>query len=174
MPTILILRHLSFPLSITQKTIEQCLASKKISPVRVIAPREVLILSPEDADSDKTKYFNTLQKWSESFRPDDIAVVICEANLGFPGTELLNEATINFLASLITRYSEAVFFLKSGTEQAVTNMEEALKQKGMPIERVIASDPTQAMTKEMTTVIIEQLQQKITPELSERLSQVSL
>ena len=142
-------------LKLTENLIKQFFASKKIRS-RVIAPSEALVLSY----ADKAKYYETLLALLESL-PPDVEIVIFEANLGFPGEEVLNKDTLNLLQFLITKYSTAFFFLKSATEQAVTNAEEVLKHKGIPPERIISSDAIKVFSDEMREILLNTFTKEI-------------
>ena len=71
--------------------------------------------------------------------------------------EDLNKASVTMLKLLIDTYPEAIFILKSHTEQAVTNAAELLNNIGVPVEHIISSVGIDSITDEMKELIIDKL-----------------
>ena len=132
MPGILILRHNQFLLSINQKLVEKFLSSRNIE-AEIIAPNDFVALTNQKEGVPFNKFMSTLvglaKKW-----PSNICIIFFEANLGFPGQEILDEATTTMLSYLVRKYPEAIFILKSQTEKAVVNAAQLLKEQCIPLK----------------------------------------
>ncbi len=161
MPAILILRHNSFLLTVNQKLVTNLLVSQTIE-AEIIAPKEFIALTIASGDASRTKLMSTLVRLAQKW-PSNVDVIFFEANLGFPGHEDLNETTVKMLEFLIDNYPEALFLLKSHTEQAIINAAKLLKNKGVPVERIISSGSIDAFTDEMKELICDKLTERVAP-----------
>ena len=99
MSGVLILRHNQFLLSINQKLVEKFLSSRNIK-AEIIAPNEFVALTSQKESFPSNKFMSTLVGLAKNW-PSDISIIFFEANLGFPGQEILDEATTTMLCYLV-------------------------------------------------------------------------
>jgi len=93
--------------------------------------------------------------------PDDNAIlfIFFEANLGYPGREILTHSTIEVLKYLSQKCPEAMIVLKSNTRRAIKQAIDILKQESFPLEQVIAQEGVTQLTDELKEMIREKFYQ---------------